>query len=141
MTRKLRLSLATAIAALVASAVPAASARAPDAGREQRRQEREDRRNERAEARKERAEQRRERRRQRLAALSARFGAALRQPAVRAELELHARRTAKLKALHAVAEREGKVTLLPRIDRLTQKEQARHERRMAALSADAGRAQ
>ncbi len=134
-----RLVIATAMAAVLASAVPSANA-APDAGRDHHRQDREERRNERAEARKERAEQRRERRRQRLAALSARFGAALRQPAVRAELELHARRTAKLKALRAVAEREGKVELLPRIDRLTQKEQARHDRRMAALSADAGRA-
>ena len=124
MTRKHLLAFATALTVLELSSVPIAGARAPDepkAQRDERRERRRERDPQRAEARRERAEQRRERRRERLTALRARFGAVLRQPAVRAELELHARRQAKLTALRAVAEREGKVHLLPRIDKPPEK--------------------
>jgi hypothetical protein len=135
-------AVSAAIAALLLSSGFAARAKTPEERQEQRGERRERRRQnqhpERVDARRDRAEQRRERRRQRVDALRARFGSALRQPAIRAELELHARRKAKLNALRAVAEREGKQALLPRIDALVKKEQARHQRRMAALTADAG---
>jgi hypothetical protein len=105
----------------------------------ERRQQREDRgeqrerRNERAEDRKDRAESRRERRRERARELRALYGGLLANQAVLVELRIHARRMAKLRALRRVAEREGKTALLPRIDKLIEKEQARHRRHMDAL--------
>jgi hypothetical protein len=134
-------AISAAIAALLLSTGFAARAKSPEEHREQRGERRDRRRQQqpdRAEARQQRAEQRRERRKQRVEALRARFGAALKHPAIRAELELHARRRAKLNALRAVAEREGKQGLLPRIDALAKKEQTRHARRMAALAAEPG---
>jgi hypothetical protein len=129
-------AIAAVIAVIFLSDGFAAHAKAPDERQEQRGERR---RQQGSEARQERTEhQRRDRRRHRIKALRARFGAALKKPALRAELELHARRKAKLNALRAVAEREGKRALLPRIEALEKKEQARHEQRLAALAGDAG---
>lgn len=103
--------------------------------RRQKREERKERQKDRAEDRKERAEARHERRRERARQLRARYGHLLAEPAVLAELKLHSRRMARLHALSRVAEKEGKTTLLPRIEKLIQKEQARHQRHMDALNA------
>jgi hypothetical protein len=106
--------------------------------REERREQRKDRaedRKDRAEDRKDRAEHRRERRRQRAEELRARYGRLLAEPAVQAELKIHARRMARLHQLRRVAEKEGKTALLPRIDKLIEKERARHQRHMDALNA------
>jgi hypothetical protein len=103
--------------------------------REERREQRKDRAEERAEDRKERVEARRERRRERAEELRARYGRALGEPAVVAELRVHARRMARLHTLRRVAEKEGKTALLPRIDKLIEKERARHQRHMDALKA------
>jgi hypothetical protein len=114
--------------------------------RRQRREERREQRKERADDRKERAdgrkedkkerfEARRERRRQRAEELRSRYGRLLAEPAVAAELRVHARRMARLNTLRRVAEKEGKTALLPRIDKLIEKERARHQRHMDALKA------
>jgi hypothetical protein len=103
--------------------------------REERRKERNERADEKAEDRKERAQARRERRRQRAEELRARYGRALSEPAVMAELRVHARRMARLNTLRRIAEREGKTALVPRIDKLIEKERARHQRHMDALKA------
>jgi hypothetical protein len=112
--------------------------------RRQKREERREQRKERADDRKERAdggskedkkerfEARRERRRQRAEELRARYGRLLAEPAVAAELRVHARRMARLHTLRKVAEKEGKTALLPRIDKLIEKERTRHQRHMDA---------
>jgi len=79
-----------------------------------------------------------ERRREHRLALRTRFGSAVAEPTVRAELALHARRTARLKRLQFVAatERAGKKRseLLARVERLRTKENARHDETMRRLA-------
>jgi hypothetical protein len=148
MSPKRLAALLPAAAVLVFSGIPAAQpapsatprADAREQRREDRRERREDRRDKRDESREQRNEERkgdaadrRDRRHERLAKLRARWGALLRHPAVLAELRLHGRRMARLQTLRRIAEREGKTALLPRIDKLVEKEQARHERHMAGL--------
>ena len=101
--------------------------------RQKRRDERKERRNERAEDKKERADSRRERRRERMEELRARYGRLIAEPAVAAELRVHARRMARLNTMRRLAEKEGKTALIPRIDKLIAKERARHQRHMDAL--------
>jgi hypothetical protein len=103
--------------------------------REERREQRKERADDRKEGRKDRVETRRERRRERAEELRARYGRLLAEPAVAAELRVHARRMARLHTARRVAEKEGKAALLPRIDKLIEKERARHQRRMDALKA------
>lgn len=78
-----------------------------------------------------------ERRRERRMELRKRFGRAIAEPAVRAELELHARRAARLKRLQflAATERTGKkrTAVLARVDRLLVAENARHDQAMQRL--------
>lgn len=74
-----------------------------------------------------------ERRAQHQAEVKARWGAVLAQPAVREELEHHARRMARLNRAAFLAETEitkDKDKLVERIQKLTEKEQARHVRAM-----------
>ena len=74
-----------------------------------------------------------ERRAQHQAEIKARWGAVLAQPAVREELEHHARRMARLNRAAFLAETEitkDKDKLVERIQKLTEKEQARHVRAM-----------
>jgi hypothetical protein len=101
--------------------------------RDERRKERAEERKERAEDRKDRAERQRERHRERAEELRARYGRLLGEPAVQVELRLHARRMARLQTLRRVAEKEGKTALLPRIDKLIEKERTRHQRHMEVL--------
>lgn len=60
------------------------------------------------------------------------------RPAVRAELRLHALRMAKLHHMKRIADSVEKKKLEERIDKLTDKEQARHKGRMDALKANNG---
>ncbi len=72
-------------------------------------------------------------------ALKAKWGDDLiKKPAVRAELRLHAQRMAKLRHMKRVADSAGKKALEDRVDKLIDKEQARHPARMEALKAKNG---
>ena len=72
-------------------------------------------------------------------ALKAKWGEdLLAKPAVRAELKLHAQRMAKLQTMKRVADSAGKKEIEARVDKLTEKENARHQTRMAALKAKNG---
>ena len=62
----------------------------------------------------------------------------LKKPAVRAELKLHGSRMAKLRHMKRVADASDKKNLEERIDKLIEKEDARHKARMDALKAKNG---
>jgi len=62
----------------------------------------------------------------------------LAKPAVRAELRLHAERMAKLRRMKEVADEGDKKQLEERVDKLIEKEDARHKARMEDLKAKNG---
>lgn len=84
-------------------------------------------------------ETRQQRREQHRVELERELGARLRDPAVLAELKLHATRVAELARIRFLAEtaRSGPARdkLLTRVTRLTAREEQRHQARVAALSA------
>lgn len=91
------------------------------------------------EARKKLKESREERRSSTKAALKAKWGEdLLKKPAVRAELRLHGMRLAKLHHMKRLADAGDKKELEQRIDKLIEKENARHQTKMDALKAKNG---
>ncbi|MDI1437533.1 hypothetical protein [Polyangium sorediatum] len=65
--------------------------------------------------------------------LREKWGDVLKQPDARAELKVHARRAARLAQARKVADADGKEALVARIDKLVEKENARHQRVMDRL--------
>ena len=65
--------------------------------------------------------------------LREKWGDTLKRPEARAELKVHARRMARLAQARKVAETDGKKELVARIDKLVEKEKARHQRAMDRL--------
>ncbi|HVK64683.1 MAG TPA: hypothetical protein VM694_09420 [Polyangium sp.] len=65
--------------------------------------------------------------------LREKWGDVVKQPDARAELTVHARRVARLAQARKVAETDGKKELVTRIDKLVEKENARHQRVMDRL--------
>ena len=90
------------------------------------------------EARKQLQDNREERRKNARAALRAKWGDLADKPAVKAELRLHAQRMAKLRMMKNVADDGDKKNLEERVDKLIDKEKARHQARMDALKAKNG---
>lgn len=80
-------------------------------------------------------EQRKARRQARRAELKEKLGDDIKRPVVKAELRLHARRSARLNRIRVLAKADGKDALVTRVDALIAKEKARHEKRVAALKA------
>jgi Flp pilus assembly protein TadB len=108
--------------------------------REDRQEDRQDRREDRQEARQERREDRREwrdRRRTARRAFLDKWGPIHKQPVVRAELAIHARRMARLGRMRTLATEAGKEKLVQQIDKIVAKENARHEKRMETLKGGA----
>lgn len=70
--------------------------------------------------------------------LRKKYGPKLDRPEVRAELTLHARRIARLDRAERLATDAGRDAVVTRAQKLRDKENARHDRRMAALTADGG---
>jgi hypothetical protein len=62
----------------------------------------------------------------------------IKKPKVRAELTLHAQRMARLSHMEFLAKDNDKDKLLERIQKLREKENARHDKRMDALKAKGG---
>jgi hypothetical protein len=87
-------------------------------------------------------ESRAERRQARREALRERWGQKLAEPSVQQELRHHERRMAQLErmALLAQTDRSGKAkdALVARIDKLTERENQRHERKLSQLETKAG---
>lgn len=79
------------------------------------------------EERKEVREERREARKARQRELKEKWGDAVKKPAAQAELRQHGRRAARLQRAKAVADKMGKKELVARIDKLLEKEKARHQ--------------
>lgn len=75
-----------------------------------------------------------ERRKAERAKMKEKWGGALVNPAVRAELAIHARREARLDAMEEVAKADDKDALVTRIQALRAKEEARHQKRMNQLA-------
>jgi len=90
------------------------------------------------EARKQLKDSREERRTNARAALRAKWGPLADKPAVKAELRLHAQRMAKLRMMKNVADDADKKNLEERVDKMMDKEKARHDARMEALKAKNG---
>lgn len=90
------------------------------------------------EARQKLRETRKDRRQQIAAAAKDKWGDLVKKPAVRAELQTHARRTARLNHMESLAKENSKDELVARIQKLREKENARHEKRMEALKAKGG---
>ncbi|MDC0742375.1 hypothetical protein [Polyangium mundeleinium] len=65
--------------------------------------------------------------------LREKWGDVVKHPDARAELKVHARRVARLAQARKVAEADGKKELVARIDKLVEKENARHQRVMDRL--------
>lgn len=84
-------------------------------------------------------ESREARRDERKKELKEKWGAkVLERGPVQAELKVHARRKARLARIRALAKEEGKDAVVERVDKLLEKENARHERHMATLNTKAG---
>ena len=81
---------------------------------------------------------RKERRKDIVKGATDKWGDLVKKPKVRAELSLHARRTARINHMESVAKENDKAQLLERITKLREKENARHEKRMEALKAKGG---
>jgi len=90
------------------------------------------------EARKALQDSREDRRKNARTALRAKWGDLADKPAVRAELRLHAQRMAKLRMMKNVADDADKKNLEERVDKMIDKEKARHQARMDALKAKNG---
>lgn len=105
--------------------------------KEDRKELREDR-QELREDRKELREDRREIRKARRKEVRERWGETVKKPAAKAELKVHARRMARLTRARAVAQDAGKTELVARIDKLVEKEKARHQSAMEKLKGAAG---
>ncbi len=101
--------------------------------REERREDRKEKREDRRETREDRREKRQERRKERREKVKEKWGDIVKRPAVREELRRHARRMARLGRLLDLAEEEKKDDAAKKIKALMEKEQARHDKRMAAL--------
>jgi hypothetical protein len=71
-------------------------------------------------------------------AIRRRWGTLVDQPPVREELRLHAMRVAKLERVKELAEADGKADLVARAALALERENTRHEKRMAAFPAGAG---
>jgi len=105
--------------------------------REDRRDEAKERREEKREDADERREKRQERRRAHVEDLRKRWGDSLVHPALRAELKVHARRIARLNHMRRLAEKAEKPKVVERIDKLIEKENARHQKHMDTLKSQA----
>lgn len=75
-------------------------------------------------------EDRREARKAQQRELREKWGESIKKPAVKEELKVHGRRMARLTRARAVAEEAGKKELVARIDKLIEKEKARHQAAM-----------
>ncbi len=100
--------------------------------REDKKELREDRK-ELREDKKELREDRKARREAKRKELREKWGDVTKRPEARAELKVHARRMARLTQARKVAETDGKKELVARIDKLLEKEKARHQRAMDRL--------
>jgi hypothetical protein len=108
--------------------------------REERKEGREEAREEGKEAREERRDDRREWREHRRTARRAfldQWGPIHKQPAVRAQLELHARRMARLARMRALASEASKAEVVKKLDDMIAKENAQHDKRMERLKGGA----
>jgi hypothetical protein len=145
------MGIALGLALAVGSTTIGSAVAAPKERREERREDRQDRREERKEERGERHEARKEdrgerredrkewrdRRRAARRAFIDKWGPLYKQPAVRAELELHARRLARLARMRALAVEAGKDKVVKAVDDIVEKENARFELRMTKLKGGA----
>ncbi len=81
-------------------------------------------------------ETRKERRKERRAKIKEKWGEdALKRPAVRAALRVHARRKARLHRIRALAKAADKTAIVERVDKLIAKEDKRHNKHMEVLKA------
>jgi predicted nuclease with TOPRIM domain len=90
------------------------------------------------ERREERREKRKERRKERREKLKERWGDLLEKGPVKAELARHGRRVARLNRMLSLAEEAKKDDAVKRIKELMEKENARHDARMAKLKEKGG---
>ncbi len=67
-----------------------------------------------------------------------RWGDLHEKPAARNELRVHAWRMARLARMRELAENEGKVKLVAKIDSLVEKERDRHDKKMDQIDAQEG---
>jgi hypothetical protein len=107
--------------------------------REDRKEEAKENRDEHKERRDLRRETRKERREARREEIKKRWGDLALRTDARAELQLHARRMARLYRIRALAEEAGKTDVVERANKLIAREQARHERAMEAIRAKGGK--
>ena len=139
-TTGLALLLAVIVGSSTMAAAVTAQPKGPKERSEERKDRREDRREDRQDARQERREDRREwrdRRRTARRAFLDKWGPIHKQPVVRAELELHARRLARLARMRVLATEAGKDKLVLQIDQIVAKENARHQHRLEVLKGGA----
>jgi hypothetical protein len=116
---------------------------AREEAREDRKEAREEAREDRKEAREDRKERiedlrqtRAERRKEHLKKWREKWGDLANRPNVKAEMKVHARRMARLNHMRRVAERSAKTELVARIDKLIEREQARHTAALERFKAE-----
>ncbi len=83
-------------------------------------------------------ETRKQRRAAHLAKIKQKWGDAVDRPAVRSELKVHAWRMARLNRIRELATAEDKKDVVARVDKLIEKEQARHDKHMDVLKKQEG---
>lgn len=82
---------------------------------------------------------RQERRREHVKEVRERWGAIVNNAPVRAELKVHARRVARLNHARKVADEAGKTELVAKIDKLLDREAARHQAAMDKFKSEGGK--
>lgn len=82
---------------------------------------------------------RKQRRAAHLARIKQRWGKAVAHPAVRAELKVHAWRMARLDRIKELASANDKKDVVARVDKLIEKENARHDKHMGVLKTKGAR--
>lgn len=90
------------------------------------------------EAWKKRRENWKERRKERREEIKAKYGAITDKPAVKSELKVHAWRMARLNRMRTIAKAQDKTAVVERIDKLLEKEKARHQKHMDTLKEKGG---
>ncbi len=84
-------------------------------------------------------EKREERRKEARDEAKKKWGDLVEKPAAREELRVHARRMARLDRIRFLAEASGKTDIVTRTDKAIERENTRHDARMAALKAEAAK--
>jgi hypothetical protein len=107
--------------------------------RQEKREDKQEKREDRRDAIEDLRKTRQERRKEHLKEVRGRWGDIVGRPAVRAELKVHAQRIARLNRARRLADSATKTELVAKIDKLLERERARHQAAMTKMKTEGGK--